>query len=61
MDGRDSGAPEGTKVVRGGSFYDRPYRARSSVRVDYPAWQKAFNVGFRVICDTAPTTAVAQK
>jgi len=61
MDGRDSGAPEGTKVVRGGSFYDRPYRARSSVRVDYPAWQKAFNVGFRVICDAAPTTAVAQK
>ena len=61
MDGRDSGKAEGTKVVRGGSFYDRPNRARSSVRVDYLPWQRVFNVGFRVICDATPVTSVAQK
>jgi formylglycine-generating enzyme required for sulfatase activity len=60
-DGRDNGVAEGTKVLRGGSFYDRPYRARSSFRLNYPLWQRAFNVGFRVICDATPATTVAQK
>jgi formylglycine-generating enzyme required for sulfatase activity len=61
MDGRDNGEAEGTKVARGGSFYDRPNRARSSARQDYQPWQRVFDVGFRVICDAAPMTAVAQK
>ena len=61
MDGRDSGKAEGTKVARGGSFYDRPNRARSSARQDYLPWQRVFNVGFRVICDATPVTSVAQK
>jgi formylglycine-generating enzyme required for sulfatase activity len=41
----------GKKVVRGGSFYDRPQRARSAYRLGYQSWQHVFNVGFRVTCD----------
>jgi formylglycine-generating enzyme required for sulfatase activity len=37
------------KVVRGGSFFDRPRRSRSSFRWGYPAWQRVFNVGFRIV------------
>ncbi|MDO4551432.1 MAG: SUMF1/EgtB/PvdO family nonheme iron enzyme [Planctomycetia bacterium] len=39
----------GKKIVKGGSWYDRPYRGACSYRQEYPAWQKVFNVGFRVI------------
>ncbi|MBN2139216.1 MAG: SUMF1/EgtB/PvdO family nonheme iron enzyme [Sedimentisphaerales bacterium] len=45
------------KVARGGSFYDRPKRARSSFRLGYPQWQRVFNVGFRVVCE-APSAVV---
>jgi formylglycine-generating enzyme required for sulfatase activity len=41
---------QGRKVVRGGSFFDRPARARSGFRLAYPPWQRVFNVGFRVVC-----------
>jgi hypothetical protein len=37
------------KVVRGGSFFDRPARSRSSFRLGYPFWQRVFNVGFRIV------------
>lgn len=37
------------KIVRGGSWYDRPKRCRSASRLGYPEWQKVYNVGFRVI------------
>jgi formylglycine-generating enzyme required for sulfatase activity len=50
-DGRNDGSPDKDKVVRGGSWYDRPYRSTSAYRVTYPAWQKVFDVGFRVICE----------
>ena len=49
--------PSDRKVVRGGSFYDRPHRARSAFRLCYPAWQKVFNVGFRVACPAGPAAA----
>jgi formylglycine-generating enzyme required for sulfatase activity len=39
------------KVVRGGSFYDRPIRCRSAFRISYPAWQGVYNVGFRVVME----------
>ena len=39
------------KTVRGGSFFDRPYRATSSYRLGYDAWQGVFNVGFRIIIE----------
>ena len=39
------------KVVRGGSFMDRPYRATSSYRLGYSPWQGVFNVGFRIVIE----------
>ncbi len=39
----------GKKVVRGGSFHDRPKRCRSAFRLGYPSWQRVHNVGFRVV------------
>ena len=40
---------DGRRVVRGGSFFDRPARSRSSFRLGYPSWQRVFNVGFRIV------------
>lgn len=45
------------KVVRGGSWYDRPIRARSGFRLGYLAHQGIYDVGFRVICDSSPSKA----
>lgn len=50
-DGRNAASPSGEKVVRGGSWNDRPCRATSSFRLAYPSWQCVYNVGFRVICE----------
>jgi formylglycine-generating enzyme required for sulfatase activity len=44
------------KVVRGGSFFDRPYRATSSYRLGYVPWQGVFNVGFRVVVEEKEDT-----
>lgn len=41
----------GRRVVRGGSWHDRPARCTASSRLAYPAWQGVFNVGFRVVCE----------
>jgi formylglycine-generating enzyme required for sulfatase activity len=38
-------------VVRGGSWYDRPLRARSAFREPYQPWQRVYNVGFRVMME----------
>jgi formylglycine-generating enzyme required for sulfatase activity len=43
-------SPFPEKVVRGASWRDRPYRARSAFRLAYEPWQQIYNVGFRVIC-----------
>ena len=49
-DGRNGVTSEnGKRVVRGGSWYDRPYRATSSFRLPYREYQKVYNVGFRVV------------
>jgi formylglycine-generating enzyme required for sulfatase activity len=50
-DGRDSGSPRDKKVARGGSWYDRPHRARSAHRLRYQPWQPVFNVGFRIVVE----------
>jgi formylglycine-generating enzyme required for sulfatase activity len=50
-DGRNDPSAEGRRVVRGGSFFDPPARCRSAARLDYPPWQRVFNVGFRVVCE----------
>jgi len=39
------------KVVRGGSWEDRPKGGRSSYRWRYPAWQRVFDVGFRIVIE----------
>ena len=39
------------KVVRGGSWRERPKYSTSSVRKPYYPWQRPFNVGFRVIIE----------
>ena len=49
-DGRNSLSAAEDKVVRGGSWYDRPKRARSAFRLAYRPYQRVFNVGFRAVC-----------
>ncbi|MBT3748235.1 MAG: SUMF1/EgtB/PvdO family nonheme iron enzyme [Bacteroidetes bacterium] len=48
-DGRNK--PDGSqkRVARGGSWYDRPFKATSSYRLPYRPYQMVFNVGFRVV------------
>ena len=50
-DGRNdlAAAPGVKRVVRGGSWYDRPFRNTSSFRLPYRDYQKVYNVGFRVV------------
>jgi len=48
-DGRNDRDAHGKRVVRGGSWYDRPKRCTSSYRFGYRTYQKVYNVGFRVI------------
>jgi formylglycine-generating enzyme required for sulfatase activity len=49
--GRDQSAADGNtrKVVRGGSWAERPKESRASSRLAYPAWQRVYNVGFRIV------------
>jgi formylglycine-generating enzyme required for sulfatase activity len=54
-DGRDTLVEPGRKVVRGGSWCDRPKRCRSAFRLSYPAWQRVHNVGFRIVCEGEAT------
>ncbi|MDL2256048.1 SUMF1/EgtB/PvdO family nonheme iron enzyme [Parabacteroides sp. OttesenSCG-928-G06] len=39
------------KIVRGGSWIERPQYSTSSYRKKYLPWQKPFNVGFRIIIE----------
>ncbi|MBI5388017.1 MAG: SUMF1/EgtB/PvdO family nonheme iron enzyme [Verrucomicrobia bacterium] len=58
-DGRnDTANADRERVVRGGSWYDRPQRCTSSFRLAYPSWQRVFNVGFRVVCEEPSATAM---
>ncbi len=50
-DGRNDGDVKTKKVARGGSWFDRPKTAGSSVRFPYESYQMVFNVGFRVIIE----------
>ena len=62
-DGRNDlarpGDPAAMRVVRGGSWYDRPVRCRSAFRLSYQPYQKVFNVGFRITCEDAPAGQTA--
>lgn len=55
-DGRNEVGISGLRVVRGGSFFDRPGRCGSSCRLFYRQWQKVHNVGFRVVCTSSPSS-----
>jgi formylglycine-generating enzyme required for sulfatase activity len=48
-DGRSAFSDTGKKVVRGGSWHDRPKRGRAGFRQAYRTYQPVFDVGFRVI------------
>ena len=41
----------GYKIIRGGSWYDRPKRAHSAYRLSYRSYHRVFNVGFRIVCE----------
>ncbi len=45
------------RVVRSGSWFDRPQRCTASARLSYPPWQRVFNVGFRIVCEDARALA----
>lgn len=57
-DGREDLASDGRRVVRGGSWYDRPEQARSAFRKAFHPWQGVFDVGFRVVCEGAEGAGV---
>jgi formylglycine-generating enzyme required for sulfatase activity len=50
-DGRNAPDGDENRVVRGGSWRDRPPQATSAVRESYRPYQGVFNVGFRVVCE----------
>lgn len=50
-DGRNDLSGKGRRVVRGGSWRDRPKLSTSSARRAYRDYQKVFNVGFRVVVE----------
>ena len=53
--GHDRDGRADRKAVRGGSWLDRPRRARSAFRMPYEPSQAVHDVGFRVVCqDGAP-------
>ncbi|MDR1486346.1 MAG: SUMF1/EgtB/PvdO family nonheme iron enzyme, partial [Planctomycetaceae bacterium] len=39
------------KIVKGGSWFDRPYRCTSNFEISYPPYQPVFNVGFRIVVE----------
>ena len=48
-DGRNDPAGPADRVVRGGSWRDRPHRAHAAYRLAYRDYQRVYNVGFRVV------------
>ena len=48
-DGRESVSGTERRVVRGGSWRDRPLRSTASYRWGYQPYQRVFNVGFRIV------------
>lgn len=58
-DGRNTLTGSRKRVVRGGSWRDRPKRARSASRWAYEPYQRVFNVGFRVVLEEADASTYA--
>ena len=49
---RDAAGDVQRRIVRGGSWYDRPEYARSGYRASYWPYQQVYDVGFRVVCES---------
>ena len=49
--GRNDPLAQNRRVLRSGSWYDRPKRCRSAFRLSYEPYHPAFNVGFRVLME----------
>jgi formylglycine-generating enzyme required for sulfatase activity len=60
-DGRDDPRTPGRKVVRGGSWRDRPQRCTSSFRLSFQPYQAVYNVGFRVVAEIEPDAIVRRE
>jgi formylglycine-generating enzyme required for sulfatase activity len=61
VDKPDAGISRDTeRVVRGGSWRDRPFRATASFRLPYRQHQRVCNVGFRIVCRDAAPQRTAQ-
>lgn len=58
-DGRNESGGS-SRVVRGGSWYDRPHRCTSSYRLVYAPYQPVFNVGFRIVMEEHMDRAAQQ-
>jgi formylglycine-generating enzyme required for sulfatase activity len=39
------------KIVKGGSWHDRPFRCATDFRISYPPYQPVYDVGFRIIVE----------
>ena len=59
-DGREEIASAERRVVRGGSWRDRPKRSTASYRLGYEKHQQVFNVGFRIVVGRARETTNAE-
>jgi formylglycine-generating enzyme required for sulfatase activity len=59
-DGRNEGMSTDDRVARGGSWRDRPTRARSAFRLPYRPYQGVYNVGFRVACSAKTPLRVVE-
>jgi formylglycine-generating enzyme required for sulfatase activity len=60
-DGRNEGACDGRKVVRGSGAINLSAARRDTYRLSYPAWQGVWDVGFRVVCEDENPTPVEAK
>jgi formylglycine-generating enzyme required for sulfatase activity len=56
-DGRNELTGNQRRIVRGGSWYDRPKRAASDYRLSYRPYQRVFTVGLRVMVEADPQQA----
>jgi len=60
LDGRENASGTERRVVRGGSWRDRPKRSTASFRLGYEPYQRVFNVGFRIVV-SADSALVARQ
>ena len=60
-DGRNDPTLPEPRVVRGGSWRDKPQQARSASRLAYRPYQPVFNVGFRAVGLAAGDARVARR